>query len=61
MMQKKLKMTETLANRSSNECTQREVSNEYQYDRVKMSFQNRVLWIKVALALKGLIHVVKIY
>ena len=31
---KKLKMTETLANGYSSESTQRELFNEYQYDRV---------------------------
>ena len=34
MMQKKMKMTETLANGYSSESTQRELSNEYQDDRV---------------------------
>ena len=33
-MQKTLKMTETLANGYSYESTQRELSDEYQYDRV---------------------------
>ena len=36
---KKLKITETLANGYSFERTQRELSNEYQHDRVKMGFQ----------------------
>ena len=31
-------MTETLANGYSSDITQRELSNEYQYDRVKMFF-----------------------
>ena len=50
-------MIETLANGYSSESTQRELSNEYQYDRVKMVFKNLcilVLWTKVAKALKGL-------
>ena len=37
--------------------TQRELSNEYQHDRVKMVLKNLcilVLWTKVALALEGL-------
>ena len=34
MMQKTLKMTETLAHEYSSESTQRELSNEYPYDRV---------------------------
>ena len=34
MMQKKLKMTETLARRYSSESSQWELSNEYQHDRV---------------------------
>ena len=37
---KYLKMTETLANGYSSESTQRELSNEYLHDRVKMFFQN---------------------
>ena len=50
-------MTETLAHRYSSEGTQRELSNEYQHDRVTMVFKNLcvlVLWMKVALALEGL-------
>ena len=50
-------MTETLANGYSYESTQRELSNEYQYDRVSMVFKDicvLVLWTKVALALEGL-------
>ena len=58
MMQKKLrKMTETMAHRYSSESTRRELSNEYQYDRVQMFFKNLcilVLWTKVASALEGL-------
>ena len=46
-------MTETLANGYSPESTQRELSNEYQHDRVqKLCFL--VLWKKVASALEGL-------
>ena len=50
-------MTETLANGYSYESTQRELSNEYQHDRVQMLFENLcvlVLWTKVASALEGL-------
>ena len=50
-------MTETLANGYSNESTRRELSNEYQHDRVSMVFENicvLVLWMKVASALEGL-------
>ena len=51
-------MTETLAHGFySSESTQRELSNEYQYDMIKMIFKNRcvrVLWTKVASGLKGL-------
>ena len=58
MMQKNLKeMTETVAHGYSSEITQRELSNEYQYDRDWMVFKNLcifVLWRKVALALEGL-------
>ena len=51
-------MTETLANGYSSESTERELSNEYQHDRVYMIFKNLcilVLWMKVSLALEGLI------
>ena len=34
MMQKNMKMTETLAYGYSSESTQRELSNEYQHDQV---------------------------
>ena len=54
MMQK---MTEILAHGYSSESTQRELSNEYQHDRVQMVFKNLcvpVLWMEVALALEGL-------
>ena len=50
-------MTETLANGYSSESTQRELSDEYQHDRVVMIFKNLcilVLWTKVASALEGL-------
>ena len=48
-------MTDTLANGYSSESTQREPSNEYQYDRVKMVFKNiLLLGTKVASALEGL-------
>ena len=52
-------MTETLVYGYSSESTQRELSNEYKLDRVKMVFRNiciLVLWVKVASALKGLIN-----
>ena len=58
MMQKNFEMTETLAYGYSSESTPRELSNEYQNDRVYTFFQNLyilVLWMKVALALEGLI------
>ena len=51
-------MTETQANGYSSKSTQRELSNEYQHDRVKTVFKNLcvlVLRTKVALALEGLI------
>ena len=50
-------MTETLAYGYSFESTQRELSNEYQLDRVWMVFKNvcvLVLWAKVDSALGGL-------
>ena len=50
-------MTETLANGYSSESTQRELSNEYQHDRVSMVFRHLgvlELWMIVALALEGL-------
>ena len=49
-------MTETLANGYSSESTQRELSNEYQHDRVSMVFKDfsvLVLWTNVASALEG--------
>ena len=57
MMQKTLKMTETLAYGHSSESTQWDPSNEYQHDRVQMFFKNLqvlVLWTKVASAMEGL-------
>ena len=50
-------MTETLANGYSSKSAQRELSNEYQHDRVQIVFKNLcilVLWMKVASALEGL-------
>ena len=47
------KKTEPLAHGYSFESTQRELSNEYQHDRLKIVFKNLcvfVLWPKVALA-----------
>ena len=49
-------MTETLVYRYSSESTQRELSNEYQHDRVWMFFEKLcvlVLWVKVPSALEG--------
>ena len=46
-----------MANGYSFESTQRELFNEYQHDRIWMVFENvcvRVLWKKVASALRGL-------
>ena len=54
---KKRKITETLANGYSSESTRRELSNEYQDDRVSMVFQEScmlVLWTKIVSALEGL-------
>ena len=56
-MQKTRKITETLANGYSSESTQRDLSNEFQDDRVLMIFQESwilVLWMKVVSALEGL-------
>ena len=50
-------MTETLAHGYSYESAQRELSNEYQHDRVKMTFKDLcvlVLWTKVASEFRGL-------
>ena len=50
-------MTKILAHGYSSESTQRELSNEYQHDRVQMVFKNLcvpVLWMEEALALDGL-------
>ena len=56
-------MTETLANGYSSESTQRELSNEYQHDRVYMVFKNiciLVIWTNVASALEGLSLLAKV-
>ena len=52
-----LKMIENLTYGYSSESTQQELSNEYQHDRVQMTFKdlcNLVLWTEVASALEGL-------
>ena len=52
-------MTETMAYGYSSESTQRELSNEYQHDRVKMVFKVfciPVVWMIVASVLDGLIE-----
>ena len=57
MMQKNFKMTETLANGYSYESAQRELSNQYQHDRVQMVFKICYViayYTKVVSALKGL-------
>ena len=43
MVQKTSKMTKTLTNGYSSESTRRELSNEYQHDRVLMIFEDFVL------------------
>ena len=51
------KMAETLAHRYSSDSSQRELSSEYQHDRVLMVFKNLcilALWTKVASALEEL-------
>ena len=56
-MEKSRKMTETLSYGYPFESTQRELSNEYQYDRVQRIKKNLrifVLWTKVASALDWL-------
>ena len=56
-LQKIRKITETLANGYSSESTRRELSNEYQDDRVSMISQEcfiLVLWTKIVSALEGL-------
>ena len=56
-MQKTLKVIETLAHGYSSESSQRELSNEYQHNRVYTIYKNLcilVLWTKVASALEGL-------
>ena len=55
---KRLKMIITLAHGYSSERTQRELSNEYQLDRVEMVYKKLcvlVIRTKVASALEGLI------
>ena len=50
-------MTETLAHRYSSESAQRDLSNEYQHDKVEIVFKSiciLVLLTKVASALEGL-------
>ena len=50
-------MTETLAHGHSSESIQREISNEYQNDRVRLVFNDLcllVFWMKEALALEGM-------
>ena len=59
-MQKTYNKTEILANGHSSESAQRELSNRYQHDRVKMVIKTLcvlVLSTKVTLALEGLMHV----
>ena len=56
-MQKTRLITETLVNVYSSEGSRRELSNEYQEDRVSLDFQEScilVLWTKVVSALEGL-------
>ena len=58
------KMIEILARGYSSESSLRDLSNEYQHDRVWTVFKNLsvlVLWIKVASALEGLIWSIDIY
>ena len=53
-------MTEAIAHGYSSESTQRELSNEYQHDRVEMVFKNLcilVLWTEVASVLEGLMEI----
>ena len=40
MMQKTLEMAETLEHGCSPDSTQRELSNEYQHDKIKIFFKN---------------------
>ena len=64
MVQKTLKMTETLANGFSYESAQRELSNEYQYDRVQMIFKFFYVlahYKKVVSALKGLKELIQLH
>ena len=57
-------MTEALAYGYSSESTQRELSNDYQYDRFWMVFKNLcmfVLWMKVASALEKRVNKIRNY
>ena len=57
IMLKALKFTENLTNGYSFESTERELSNEYQHDRVRMVFKDFYVFVlrtKVASALEGL-------
>ena len=57
MMQKTLKMTETLAHRYLSDSTQQEPYKEYQHDRVKTVLRNFSIFVlrtKVASAMEGL-------
>ena len=57
MLQKTLKITETLANGYSSESTQQELSNKYQHDSVWIVCKELcilVSWTKVASGLKAL-------
>ena len=56
-------MTDTLENGYSSESTQRELSNEYQHDRVYLFIKDRcvlVLWTKVTSAFEGLKQLEKV-
>ena len=65
LCKKKRKIPETLTNWYSSESTQRELSHEYQHDKVSMFIKNLcvlVLWTKVASALEGLrINLIRIW
>ena len=55
MMQKTLKITETLALGYLSESTQRALSNEYQHDKVWIVFKNLcvlVPWTRVSLSIE---------
>ena len=56
MIEKTLKMTETLAHGYSSEATQQKLFNKYQHGRVKRFFKNLcilLLWTNVASALEA--------